>query len=229
MDKLNPQAAQQLQALIAHLLDKPVDLTITDNTHSMIYIRPSRSSYNVRLHHMFLKANEQVLSSLANYVRSRSRKAPSVLRDFIAANGDKIRTGFPKPRRGLLRHLGKYFNLKEIFLQVNRDYFDNKVDCLITWGARRRVRQQNSIRLGSYSERTKTIRVNPALDRSYVPKYVIVGVVHHEMLHHFLGVESRNGRKIAHSKAFRQMESRYYHHHRLQVWKKKNLHRLLGR
>jgi hypothetical protein len=62
-----------------------------------------------------------------------------------------------------------------------------------------------------------------------VPRYVVEGIVYHEMLHHHLGVERRNGRRIAHSEAFRRMESRYRHHHRLLGWKKKNLQRLLGR
>jgi hypothetical protein len=94
-----------------------------------------------------------------------------------------------------VRSKGRFFDLNALFDQVNREYFANEIDCPITWGANRRVRNQNSIKLASYSDRTKTIRVHPALDKSYVPKYVIMGIVYHEMLHHHLGVEHRNGRK----------------------------------
>jgi len=229
MENFNRKDVTHLQQNLSRLLTKPVHLTITDNTHSMIHIRPSGSGYKVRLHHMFFEADTEVLNSLACFVKSRNRKAPSVLRNFVANNSDKIKQSPRKSRQAIVRSKGRFFDLKALFDQVNREYFANEIRCPITWGANRRVRNQNSIKLASYSDRTKTIRVHPALDKSYVPKYVIMGIVYHEMLHHHLGVEHRNGRKIAHSRRFRQLEGRYHHYHRLQAWKEKNLHRLLGR
>jgi hypothetical protein len=218
-----------LEKSLLRLVKKPIRLTITDNIHSMIHIRPSASGYRVRLHRMFLEADPEVLRSLARFVSGRNKKAPPLLRDFVASNHNKIRKTPAKPRRTVLRHNGLHFNLKELFDQVNQEYFANKIDCQITWGARRLVLRQNSIKLASYSDRSKIIRINPVLDRSYVPKYVVTGIIYHEMLHHFLGVESRNGRKMAHTKRFRQFEERFRHYHRLHAWKEKNLHRLLGR
>jgi hypothetical protein len=218
-----------LEKSLLPLVKKPIRLTITDNVHSMIHIRPSNSGYSVRLHHMFLEADPEVLSSLARFINGRNKKVPPLLRDFVASNHNKIRKTPAKPRRTILRHNGRHFNLKELFDQVNQEYFANKIDCHITWGARRIVRQQNSIKLASYSDMTKIIRINPVLDRGYVPEYVVTGIIYHEMLHHYLGVESRNGRKMAHTKRFRQLEERFRHYRDLQAWKDKNLHRLLGR
>jgi len=229
MEKFNRKDVTNLQQNLSRLLTKPVHLTITDNTHSMIHIRPSGSGYKVRLHHMFFEADTEVLNSLARFVKSRNRKAPSVLRSFVANNSDKIKQSPRKSRQAIVRSKGRFFDLDALFDQVNHEYFANQIDCPITWGANRRVRNQNSIKLASYSDRTKTIRVHPSLDKSYVPKYVIMGIVYHEMLHHHLGVEHRNGRKIAHTRRFRQLEQRYLHYHKLQAWKEKNLHRLLGR
>jgi hypothetical protein len=229
MEKFNRKDVTHLQENLSRLVKKPVHLTVTDNTHSMIHIRPSNSGYKMRLHHMFLEADTGVLNSLARFVKSRNRKAPSVLRSFVTANSHKIKRSPRKSRQTIVRSKGRFFDLDALFGQVNREYFANEIDCPITWGANRRVLNQNSIKLASYSDRTKTIRVHPALDKSYVPKYVIMGIVYHEMLHHHLGVEHRNGRKIAHSKRFRKLEARYRHYHRLQAWKERNLHRLLGR
>ncbi|MGD8435285.1 MAG: hypothetical protein PVI73_14300 [Syntrophobacterales bacterium] len=229
METFNRNNACHLQANLARLVKKPVQLTITDNSHSMIHIRPSSSGFQIRLHHMFLEADTEVLNSLARFVKSRKRKAPSVLRSFVQANSDKIKKSPRKSRQIIVRSKGRFFDLNALFEQVNHEYFANEIDCLITWGANRRVRNQNSIKLASYSETTKTIRVHPALDKSYVPKYVIMGIVYHEMLHHHLGVEHRNGRKIAHTRRFRELEQRYRHYYKLQAWKEKNLHRLLGR
>jgi hypothetical protein len=229
MEKLNQKTVAHLQDHISSLVNSPVRLTITDNTHSMISIRLSKGVYNIRLHHMFLAADPGILSAMADFIKNRSKKPPPALRDFVAANSSKIRRSIPGSRRAVLRQKGRFFDLKDLFDEVNSEYFENEIDCLITWGANRRVRKQNSIKLGSYSERSRTIRVNPVLDRSYVRNYVIKGIIYHEMLHHYLGVETRNGRKIAHSKTFRRLESRYRHHRKLQAWKEKNLNRLLGR
>ena len=229
MEKFNRKDVTNLQEKLSRLVKKPVHLTITDNTHSMIHIRPSNSGYKVRLHHMFLEADTGVLNSLARFVKSRNRKAPSVLRSFVNVNSHKIKQSPRKSRQTIVRSKGRFFDLKSLFDQVNREYFKNEIDCSITWGANRRVRNQNSIKLASYSDRTKTIRVHPALDKSYVPKYVIIGIVYHEMLHHHLGVEHRHGRKIVHTRRFRQLEAQYRHYEKLQAWKNKNLHRLLGR
>ena len=229
MEKFNRKDVNNLQENLSRLVKKPVHLTITDNTRSMIHIRPSNSGYKMRLHHMFLEAHTGVLTSLARFVKSRNRKAPWVLRSFVNDNLHKIKKAKRKSRQTIVRSKGRFFDLNALFSQVNHQYFANEIDCSITWGANRRVRNQNSIKLASYSERTNTIRVHPALDKSYVPKYVIMGIVYHEMLHHHLGVEHRNDRKIAHSKRFRQLEQRYLHYHKLQAWKEKNLLRLLGR
>ena len=229
METFNRKDVTNLQEKLSRLVKKPVHLTITDNTHSMIHIRPSDSGYKVRLHHMFLKADTGILNSLARFVKSRNRKSPSVLRGFVNANSHKIKKSPRRSQQTKVRSKGRFFDLNTLFDQVNREYFANQIDCPITWGANRRVRNQNSIKLASYSDRTKTIRVHPALDKSYVPWYVIMGIVYHEMLHHHLGVEHRNGRKIAHTRRFRQLEQRYRHYHKLHAWKEKNLHRLLGR
>jgi len=226
---LDLKVISDFEKSLLRLVKKPIHLTITDNIHSMIHIRPSNSGYSVRLHHMFLEADPEVLKSLARFIKGRNKRVPNLLRDFVTSNQNKIRKTPAKPRKTVIRHNGRYFNLKKLFDQVNQQYFANKIDCHITWGARRLVRQQNSIKLASYSDRTKIIRINPVLDRGYVPEYVVTGIIYHEMLHHYLGVESRNGRKMAHTKRFRQLEERFRHYDNLQGWKDKNLHRLLGR
>ena len=226
---LDSKALANLEKSLFRLVKKPIRLTLTDNSYSMIHIRPSKRGYRVRLHHMFLLADKEVLKSLASFIGGRNQKAPSRLRAFVASNHNKIKRAPAKARRTILRHHGLHFNLKKLFDQVNQEYFGNLIDCHITWGARRLVHRQNSVKLASYSDKTKIIRINPVLDRSSVPKYILRGIIYHEMLHHYLGVESRNGRKMAHTKRFRRFEQRFRHYQKLQAWKEKNLYRLLGR
>ena len=45
---------------------------------------------------------------------------------------------------------------------------------------------RRSIKLGSYSATERLIRVHPALDRPWVPRYFVSYIVYHEMLHHVI-------------------------------------------
>jgi predicted SprT family Zn-dependent metalloprotease len=219
----------ELQEIIARLVARPVAVTITDNSHAMITVRWSNPGYKVRLHHMFLEANPPVLKALAGFIGKRSKRPSPILREFVTAHAEKIKRAPARERRTAVRTAGRCFDLREIFALVNREYFNGQANCRISWGIRTRVRPRCSIRLGTYSEQTKTIRVNPRLDRSSVPRYVIEGIVYHEMLHHLLGTTAVEGRKVAHSPAFRRLEARYPYHSQVQAWIKTHRDRLLGR
>jgi hypothetical protein len=195
----------------------------------MITVRWSSPGYTVRIHHMFLEAGAPVLKALAGFIGKRSGRPSPVLRQFVAGHAGKIRKAPPRMGRIAVRTAGRYFDLREIFLRVNREHFNGQVDCRITWGTTTRARPRHSIRLGTYSEQTKTIRVHPHLDQSFVPPYVIEGIVYHEMLHHLVGTTAVRGRKVAHLPAFRRLESRYPHHDQVQAWIKTHRDRLLGR
>ena len=49
MEKINLKDVTNLKEKLSRLVKKPVHLTITDNTHSMIHIRPANSGYRIRL------------------------------------------------------------------------------------------------------------------------------------------------------------------------------------
>jgi predicted SprT family Zn-dependent metalloprotease len=210
------------------MLAEPVQLTITDNTRSLITVKTGAGGYTVRLHHMFLDADDEVLRALTQYIRSRNTRTPAVLKQFVRANEDKIRKTPPRPRRTVLRPVGRCYDLRALFDEVNHEYFDGKLHCAITWGANRRVRRRKSVRLGAYSEETRTIHINPVLDSTSVPRFVVKGIIYHEMLHHSLGAARANGRRIAHSRAFRELESRFRHYDRVHAWVESNRRRLLG-
>jgi hypothetical protein len=219
----------ELQQILARLVAKPVAVIITDNSHAMITVRWSSPGYTVRIHHMFLEAGAPVLKALAGFIGKRSGRPSAILRDFVAARTDQIRKAPGRMRRIAVRTVGRYFDLEDIFGRVNREYFNGQVDCRITWGTRTRARPRHSIRLGTYSEQTKTIRVHPHLDQGFVPPYVVEGIVYHEMLHHLLGTTPVKGRKVAHSPVFRRLECRYPYHGQVQAWIKAHRDRLLRR
>lgn len=100
---------------------------------------------------------------------------------------------------------GKNFDLRKIFEELNREYFDSPVQIRqLGWssGRSRRI-------LGHYDPAHEAIVLNRRLDHPLVPGYVVAYVLYHEMLHVQVGSESRNGRRRHHSARFREAESRF--------------------
>lgn len=215
-----------LKDRLEHLLSKPLSLTLTDNTRSMISVHRNLPGYEVRLHHMFLEADESVLKSLAQYISGRDPKGVTKsLRAFIKLNQTKIRS-IPRPeerRKPNIMPRGRRYHLQGVFERLNREYFECRLDCQISWGYRRRRPGRRTIRLGSYCRKHRLIRINPILDNAFVPAYVIEHIVYHEMLHHCLGVQKKNGRRILHGEIFKERERKFAYRSKARVWLKRHL------
>lgn len=220
-----------IETRLRSLLKASLCVIITDNTHSIISVKGTRNAYTLRLHHMFLDAPEEILASLAGYISGRAKGVRKRLQAFIQENEGKIKRQVEprRPRKVKITTRGKHTDLEDSFHRLNRDFFNGRNPCTITWGNHRKKRRQKSVRLGSYSPETEIIRINRILDRRGVPEYVLHDVIYHEMLHHHLGTKRRNGRTSYHHEAFRKMEKRFPHTDQAQLWIRKNLHRLLCR
>ena len=219
-----------LEERLEHLLKRPLSLTLTDNARSMISVRRSLPGYMVRLHHMFLEADESVLRSLAQYISGRNpNRVTRALRAYIKANQAKIkRPSRPSElRQPNIMPKGRHYHLQEAFERLNREYFQDRIACRITWGYRRKRPGRRTIRLGSYCRKRKIIRINPILDNAVVPVYVIEHIVYHEMLHHCLGVRKKNGRRIFHDRIFKKREQDFAQRSKARVWLKRHLPTLL--
>jgi hypothetical protein len=71
------------------------------------------------------------------------------------------------------------------------------------------------------------IRIHPALDQSWVPRYFVEYIVYHEMLHHVIPMPERNGRRQLHTPEFRARERAFAHFERALAWERRHVHRLL--
>lgn len=217
-DELSDQTGLRLQ------------VTVTDNTCSLLSMRRDRASGLVRLrvHRMFLGAGPQVMHALAAWLRQpRSRRA-RLLDDFIRQNGHQIRKRDAAPPRPQPK--GRFFDLQAIYRELNWRFFGGRVDSAITWGRRPNRRPSRSIRFGSYSEELNLIRIHPLLDAEGVPGYFVRYIVFHEMLHAYLGVRSMpSGRRVIHSREFMQLEQTYPEYDRAVRWQsdRRNLRRFL--
>jgi hypothetical protein len=221
-------ARQSLERKFMAAHPGPVMLSITDNRHAMITYSVRKGVLCVRLHHMFLSGPSRVLDALVRYVVKDDREASAHVGQFIELNDRLLER---RSKRNLaLAPAGNHHDLLQIVEALNRRYFDSGAKPLVTWGtqgSKPTSGKRKTIRLGSYSAIDRLIRVHPALDRAWVPKYFVEFVVFHEMLHHVIPISARGGRRAIHPPEFIERERRFRQFERATSWEKKNLSRLL--
>lgn len=208
-----------------------VHVELHDNTHTMLTYVRHRGAWQMRLHHMFVAAPDEILAALSAFVKTGDPQASATLDAFIERNKIFIRRVPPSELRRRLRIMteGEHHDLKEIFEDLNRRYFRNRINATITYGPAPRVRgPRRSIKMGSYSADSKVIRIHPALDQPRVPRYFVEWIVFHEMLHHIYKAKRRpDGRRCVHTPEFLAHERRFYAFERAQRWEEQNLDLLL--
>jgi hypothetical protein len=73
----------------------------------------------------------------------------------------------------------------------------------------------------------RLIRVHPALDRAWVPRYFVSYIIYHEMIHHVVPAVSVGGKKVLHPPAFEQRERMFRDFDRALAWEQAHVRRLL--
>ena len=206
----------------------PLRLTVTDNRRTMLSLHRRKELIEVRLHHMFLRAEADLWDTLGEYLFANDRTAAGVIARYIEQHRTHIRR--PEARPIALATAGVHHDLSEICRDVNQRYFDAQAEVHITWGrgnASKARATRRSIKLGSYTSRDRLIRVHPALDAAFVPRFFVEYIVFHEMLHHVVPPTVQNGRRDLHGPAFQARERKFEHYHAALAWERDNLGRLL--
>jgi len=206
-----------LQNYFEKATGRPVALTITDNTTSLLSLRTKGKSLVIRLHWMFLDADPDVIREIASFIKNGKNKTP-LIRKYIGKNDSYLKNKFPKIP--LIRTQGRHHNLQELFASVNNEYFNGAITALITWGKKNPKWSVRKRMLGSFCRNTNTIRINPVLDRKTIPQYVINFVIYHEMLHSIVPVEMKNGRRWVHTAEFKRHEQLFKDYKRATAWEK---------
>jgi hypothetical protein len=207
-------------------------LRVTDNVRTMVSLRRDklRDQIEARVHHMFLHAPPDVWSALGEYLFTGDREAASCIARYIESQRTRIRR--PERREVSVSTRGRHHDLLEICQAINQRYFAGEASVNITWARHQTGRQSSgrrSIKLGSYTSRDRLIRVHPALDAAFVPRFFVEYIVYHEMLHHVLPPKLQNGRRELHGPAFLARERQFQDYQAALDWERKNLGKLLRR
>jgi hypothetical protein len=206
-----------LQDYFKKAMGRPVALTITDNSTSLLSLRMKGKSLAIRLHWMFLQADMSVIGEIASFIKNGKRATP-LLSDYIKNNHACLKKNMPKTP--VIRTQGRYHNLQKLFDSVNNEYFNGAITASITWGKKNPKWSVRKRMLGSFCRNTNTIRINPVLDRKTIPQYVINFVIYHEMLHSVVSVEMKNNRRLVHTAEFRRREKLFKDYLKATAWEK---------
>jgi hypothetical protein len=221
-------ARQALERKLRVAFPGPVILSITDNRHSIITHRVQKGVLHARVHHMFLDAPPVVVDALVRYVTRGDRDASAILGDHIDDNGFRLAR---RKRNAPLIAKGKHHDLLQLFERINERYFGGSINAVITWGKRPTSKckgeSRKTIKLGSYSAVDRLIRIHPALDERWVPRYFVAYIVYHEMLHHVIPGSRGLGRVNLHPPEFKEREKQFRHFERALQWEKRYVARLL--
>lgn len=85
----------------------------------------------------------------------------------------------------------------------------------IKWGRAARPAKR-SLRYGCYHFGRRLIEINPILKLRVVPDEFVLHILHHEMIHAYMGESSWNGK--THSDAFLLAEKMFIHYTRAKIW-----------
>ncbi|HEY3569730.1 MAG TPA: SprT-like domain-containing protein [Thermoanaerobaculia bacterium] len=239
-----PAGPADPNALRFHLLRKLNSLTggrlrsleLTDNRRTILSVRAGRiggrAPLELRIHHSFTEAPEEVLRAVATFVESRrgsdqARQALTLIREHFTVHRQTVRI-----RKLVLQPVGVALDLREVFTDLNERYFEGRLAAGITWGkssvsSRCGRRRSASLQLGSYSYEDRLIRIHRVLDHPEVPRYVVEAVVFHEMLHADMPPEIRGGKRLFHTPEFRRRERQYRNLTRAERWIGENMPALL--
>ena len=126
-----------------------------------------------------------------------------------------------------LPNRGRYHDLDTILKDLCARYFPDCPAVSIRWGRWSGRARPRSIRFGAYLPDTQVIRIHPALDQAFVPRYFVEFIVYHELLHHVIPAVRLNGRYQIHSPLFRRREREFPAYAEAIAWRQQSLRRML--
>lgn len=190
-------------------------------------IRVRKGRVFVRISEIFQSTPMDVQNALAFILVAKllrkkiPAKAKETYGEFVKSSEIREKAAEIKRARGrkiITSAEGEVYDLDEIFIRLNRDYFSDRLEKpVLSWSARKTFR-----RLGHHDEVHQTIIISKSLDNKKVPKFVVEYVVYHEMLHIWHPTKHHNGRRYNHTPAFRRDEEKFENFEEAENWIERN-------
>ncbi len=197
-------------------------LKINDNRSTMLSVKWEPDCTKVSLHRIFLGAPKNVMDALVCYLRREEETIAPTVKAFIEDNLKQLDYSC-QIDSGKLFSQGNFYNLQQIFDELNKEYFDDKINLRITWFGKSVQRNRSRIIFGLYHHPLRLIKINRLLDSPSYPDYLVSYVVYHEMVHHICPAYfDTRGQHHIHNKEFKKKEARFKYYDLAQSWIKRN-------
>jgi hypothetical protein len=214
-----------LKEILEKKLNLKVCLRVKEYTSTYICVSKSKSLVKISLHKLFMNAPEEIINAVISFCVKRDKVAHRIIK--IYANKYFLNLDYTnKLDLKKLVTVGKYFDLKQIYENLNLAYFQNSLNLNISWFEKPRYKRFSHFTFGSYDKNLKLIRINKLIDQSYFPFYFINYIVYHEMLHAICGEEiNAEGKRKIHTKKFKLLEKKFAYYREAQEFEKKFLNK----
>lgn len=177
---------EEFRTLLEAQSGKQVQLKLKrTNRSTMLSVRwDSRNcnQANISVHPMFLRAPRNVMEALACYIREEKQAFAPEIKQFISIESHSIPPN-EQARVINLQPQGNCFDLGTLYDEVNATYFNSALSLNITWFGAHEARNRSKISLGLFYAPSQLIKVHRILDQSITPRYVLLFIIYHEMLH----------------------------------------------
>ncbi|MCB1180670.1 MAG: hypothetical protein KDK55_01430 [Chlamydiia bacterium] len=177
----------------------------------------------VSIHRMFLDAPDEVIASIAHYVRGTRRDKQlhdGRIKQYIHENLDRYNDSHQVIREKLITR-GKIYDLQTMYDRLNAEYFNHKLELTFTWYGDPKKRCRSRIVFGQYLSTLRLIKIHALLDHPRFPYYFVSFVLYHEMLHAIVPVTfNASGKTCIHGPEFKILERRFRYYKEAKAWEK---------
>lgn len=224
---------EALQKRLESHLQLPCQIQINENRSTMLHLlERNRHRFRLSIHKMFLEAPDNVIAAVANYLQGKvkqRKESNQQIRHFINVNLDRFDHSHLINQKKLST-LGKFYDLRELFDELNCDYFGNSLNLHLTWFGHQRPRGRFRITFGEYVTNLKLVKIHQRLDDPFFPRFFVSFIVYHEMLHAHLGIKvNEKGRCQMHGKDFKALEKKFLYYQEAIDWEEANKHTFFRR
>ena len=209
--------SEELHAAAGELRTRlPRKLVVTFRPLTEAFFRTTARGGELRVvvNDAFEDAPADVLQALAAVIVARAsgaakpREVGQVFWDHVETDDLRQRMQdnyLARQRSFVARAEGSAWDMGDLFDQVNKRFFEGALERpMLGW-----TRRPLTYRWGWYSSMVRPhglIVLNVLLDDPRVPRFVLEGTMHHEMLHMVSGTKEVNGRRVVHTPEFRALE-----------------------
>jgi len=198
-----------------------VSLKIAEYKSTYIRIFKDRFNLKISLHKLFTKAPKDVEDAIVSFCLKRDKKSFTTIKNYAIKHFHKLDYTHKLNINKLITK-GGYFDLQQIYDNLNKIYFNDRLKLFITWFEKPTYKKFRHVTFGSYDKNMKLIRINKLLDRSDFPFYFINYIVYHEMLHSICEEQiNEKGQRKIHTKTFAQEERKFAYFKEAVQFKKK--------